>query len=160
MARYALIAGAPRFVMCVFFNRCRVRPVRRTLGRDIQAHHIGWFDQQMPCFRCREHRGTGAFDSAGVHHALDEVVSLHAVLVGGAIGEMREGCLAQLVLFQFPEVLQLGADVESYRPVVVFSFDRVVQRLSLRMALDTRIVRLHVIETGRIDDVGPGGRAT
>ena len=31
--------------------------------------------------------------AAAIHHALDEVVALHAVFVGGAVGKVREGGL-------------------------------------------------------------------
>ena len=43
-------------------------------------------------------------DAARVHHALHEIVALHAILVRGAVGEMSEGRLAELVLFQLPEI--------------------------------------------------------
>ena len=40
----------------------------------------------------------------GVHGALDEIVALHAILVGSPIGKVRECRLAQIVLFQIPKV--------------------------------------------------------
>ena len=69
--------------------------------------------------------------AVAIHHALHEVVALHAVLVCRAIREMREGGLAELVFFEVPEILQLFALLESRRPVHVLAFDRVMQRLSL-----------------------------
>ena len=77
--------------------------------------------------------------------ALDEIVALHAVLVGGAVREMGERLFAQFVLFQFPEILQIQSDVEPDRPVVVFAVDRIGQRLPLRMALDAGIVGMRRI---------------
>ena len=74
-----------------------------------------------------------ARDSALVHHALHEVVSLHAVLVRGAVGEVGEACFAQPVFLQLPVILQLPALVKADRPVEVASFDRVGQRLALRI---------------------------
>ena len=54
-----------------------------------------------------------AGDAARVHQALHEVVALHAVLVRGAVGKVRERRLAELVLFELPEVLQLARPGES-----------------------------------------------
>ena len=48
---------------------------------------------------------TEAGDPARVHDAGREVVALHPVLVPCAIRKMCERCLAEFVLFQFPEVL-------------------------------------------------------
>ena len=45
--------------------------------------------------------------------ALHEIVPLHAVLVRGSVGKMREGLLAQLVFFQLPEILSDPARLES-----------------------------------------------
>ena len=50
-----------------------------------------------------------AGDAPPVHHTLDEVVALHPVLVRRAVGEVRERRLAELVLFETPEVLQIPA---------------------------------------------------
>ncbi len=45
-----------------------------------------------------------AGNAAAVHEALHEIVALHAVFVGGAIGEMGEGGLAERVVFELPEI--------------------------------------------------------
>ena len=42
-----------------------------------------------------------------VHHALHKIISLHPIFVRGAVGEVREGRLAQRVLFQLPKILQV-----------------------------------------------------
>jgi hypothetical protein len=42
----------------------------------------------------------------GVHHALDEIVPLHSILVRSTIRKMRERQFTQFVLFQLPEILQ------------------------------------------------------
>ena len=96
----------------------------------------------------------------GVHDALDEVVALHPVLVGGAVGEVREGRFAEFVIFESPEILEVLPDLESYRPVVVVSFDRVLQRLSLRMALNADVVGADGIQPCRIHDIGREGSPT
>ena len=49
-----------------------------------------------------------ACDPAPVHHALHEIVSLHPVLVRGAVGKIRKVGLAQCVVFELPEILQLS----------------------------------------------------
>ena len=54
-----------------------------------------------------------AGDAAPVHHALHEVVALHPVLVRRAVGEVRERRLAQLVVFELPEILELARPGES-----------------------------------------------
>ena len=73
--------------------------------------------------------------------------------------KVRERRLAELVLFELPEVLQVRALVKADRPVVVLPFDRIRQRLSLRVALDAGVVGAHVVEPRGIDDVGAAGLA-
>jgi hypothetical protein len=70
-------------------------------------------------------------DAARIHQALDEVVPLHPVLVAGCVGKVRERRLTELVLFEFPEVLQRSALMEADGPVVVLPGNRALQRLSL-----------------------------
>src|SRR5262245_52796281 len=91
-------------------------------------------------------------DPALVHRTLHEVVPLHPILVSGAIGEVRESCFTDLVFFQLPEVLQIAPLVESHRPVVVLALDRVVEGLSLRVALNAGIVRAHGVQLRRVHD--------
>ena len=69
--------------------------------------------------------------STAVHHALDEIVSLHAVFVSGTIWEMREGLFAELVLFESPEISQILAWVVPDRPVVIVALDRICERPAL-----------------------------
>jgi len=40
-----------------------------------------------------------------IHGAGNKVVALHAILVSSPVSEMRESCLAEFVIFQFPEIL-------------------------------------------------------
>src|SRR5262245_36654130 len=47
--------------------------------------------------------------------------------------------------------------MEPDRPVVILPFDRILQRLALRMTLNAGVVRADKIEFGRIDDIQPGG---
>ena len=46
-------------------------------------------------------------DSVPIHHALGEIVPLHSILVRGAVRKMRECRLAELVLFELPEILKV-----------------------------------------------------
>ena len=81
-------------------------------------------------------------DTALIHEALHEIIALHAVFVGSAIGEMSERLLTELILFELPKILEIHPDVEADRPVVVFSADRTLQWLPLRVALNAYIRRL------------------
>ena len=75
----------------------------------LQAQHVRRL-QQIGVVRGAVHIvAAEAGDAARVHQALHEIVALHAVLVRRAVGEMREGGLAELVLFELPEILQLAA---------------------------------------------------
>src|SRR5262245_20552581 len=108
-----------------------------------QAHLTRWLDQVSVVGRTVDVMAAEAGHAALVHLTLDEVVPLHPVLVTRAVGEVRERLLAQLVLLQAPEVLELPALMESNRPVVVLAIDRIRQRLALRMPLNAGIVRPH-----------------
>ena len=60
---------------------------------------------------------------------------------------MSEGLLAELVLFELPEVLKILAHFEADGPIVILAVDGIGQRLALGMALDADVVGLHEIET-------------
>lgn len=89
-----------------------------------------------------------------VHRALHEVVALHAVFVGGEIGELIEVRGAGLQLFELPVVGEAHAREEADGPVVVFAFDWIGERLSLRVALHAGVVGADIVELVGIDDVG------
>src|ERR1700730_6986879 len=55
------------------------------------------------------------------------------VIVSRAIGEMRKRLLAQLVLFEFPVILQIHPNLETDWPVVIFSVKWIVEGLPLRV---------------------------
>ena len=98
-----------------------------------------------------------ACDATAVHHALHEVIALHAVLVRRAICKMSERSLAEIVLFKLPIILEVESDMEADRPVVIFSFDGTGERASLRVALDAGVVGADVIHSRRIHYVAPRG---
>src|SRR6266404_6141791 len=96
---------------------------------------------------------TEAGDPPPVHHALHEVIPLHAILMRCAVRKVRKGQLPQTVLLQLPEILQMQPRAKADGPIIVFSLDRTAWRASLRMALNTSVVGPHVIHTRGIQGV-------
>ena len=80
-----------------------------------------------------------AGDAPRIHEAVNEVVALHPIFVSSPVGEMRERRLAELVIFQFPEIVQALAHVEAHGPVIGVSDTGRDQSLPLRMALDASV---------------------
>ena len=76
-----------------------VRTVRRRRSVACQANLVRRFDQVGVVFGAVDVMATEAGHPAPIHHALDEVVALHPILVTRSIGEMRERRLAELVIF-------------------------------------------------------------
>ena len=62
------------------------------------------FDQVGIVGRAMNIMAAEAGDAAPIHQALHEIVALHSIFMGCSVREMREGRLAQLVLFQLPEI--------------------------------------------------------
>ncbi len=62
---------------------------------------------------------------------MHEVIALHAILVSGAIGEMREGRFTEGVVFESPKLAEVEADAIADRPVVILPFNGIDQRASL-----------------------------
>ena len=114
-----------------------------------QAHAAARLPQHGVVVRAVRIVATEAGDAARVHQAGHEVVALHAVLVRRAIGEMGERRLAEFVILELPEVVEVQADVKADRPVIVFALDRVLERPPLRMTLDAGVVRMHIVEAAR-----------
>lgn len=94
-----------------------------------------------------------ATDAMRIHRALDEVVSLHSILVARSIGEMCECLLPKFVFFQLPVILQIHPHLKSYRPVIILSAHRIIERLTLRVTLNAHIGSLDRVEPGRVDDI-------
>ena len=67
-----------------------------------------------------------ASHSPAIHDTLDEVISLHSILVAGAVGKMREACFAQFVIFEPPEIPQVKALMKTDGPVVISPLDRIL----------------------------------
>lgn len=89
-----LIACASNLVVRVFFNGAYVRPVRRSRTVAFEAHDVCRLDQQRVVIGAVDIVATGTFHAARVHHALNKIVSLHAVLMRRTVRKVRERRLA------------------------------------------------------------------
>ena len=139
-------------MMRVLLYRWRMRSILRIRTVAPETKSVPWLAHHSRIFRAVRVVATEAGNAAGVHEACDEIIALHAVLVRGPVGIVREGCFSELVLLQLPELRQIQADMKADRPVIVFTLDRVSQRLALGMTLDARIAGTHIAEAGRIED--------
>ena len=119
------------FMMRMLFERRRARPVPRAGAVAVQAKFIGRLAELRVVVRTVHIVAIETGDAAAVHHTLREIVSLHAVLVGRAVGKMRKAQFAQLVLLELPVILQLEPNVIADRPVVIIAFDRIGERAAL-----------------------------
>jgi hypothetical protein len=102
----------------------------------LQTENIGRLQQIRVILSSVNIMATETTHAVRIHRALNEIVALHPILMRGAVGKMRESLLAKRVLLELPEILEVQPDTEADRPVVVFSADRIFQRLSLRVALN------------------------
>src|SRR5271168_4416639 len=109
----------------------------------LEAQNICRLQQVGVVIRSVNIMATETAHAVRVHRALHEIVALHPILVRRTVGKMSESLFAQLVLFQLPEILEIQPDLESNRPVVVFTIDGIVPRLSLRVTLNTYVRRLN-----------------
>ena len=131
VARNAFPAGTAWFMVRMFFDGARVRSVRRTRTVAFEAHHVCRLDQQCLILCAMHIVATETLYAARVHHASDEIIALHAVLVSGSVREIHERLFSELVLFQFPEILQPASHMEADRPIIIFALDWILERLPL-----------------------------
>ena len=122
----AFIAPTAGFVMSMLFDGAGVRAIGRAWTMAFQAHHVGRLYQERFIVGSVYIVATEALYSMRIHHALHKIVTLHPVLMRCAVGKVHKVCLAERVLFELPVILQLLAHVETYGPIVVFAFDRVL----------------------------------
>lgn len=80
-----------------------------------------------------------------IHIALNEVISLHPVFMGGQIGVLIEVCLPRLEFLKLPVISEPLPYQKAHGTVIVFARNGVVERLPLAMALDTGVVPSHEI---------------
>src|SRR5262249_5508785 len=107
VARDALAAGAPGLMVRVLFEGRSTRAVGRAGAMAFEADGVRRLDEVGRIGRAVDVVATEAGHAAGIHHAADEIVALHAVLVGGAVGEVGEAGFARLVLLETPELLEV-----------------------------------------------------
>jgi hypothetical protein len=103
----AAAAGGTFFVVGVLFDRGGARAVERERAVAVEADLVAGLAELRVILGAVNVVTAEAGDAAAVHHALHEVISLHAVFVGGAIGEMREGGFAEFVFFELPVIAEI-----------------------------------------------------
>ena len=157
VAGQAIVTGAVALVMRMGFQRGGVRPVRRIGAVAFKAHEVAGLDEVGIIFRAVRVMAGVAGDAPSVHHALDKIITLHAVLVGGAVGEMGEGGFAQLVFFQLPEIRQVLSHFEADGPIVSLAGDGRGEGAALRVALDASVIRIYGREACGVHNVGLRG---
>ncbi len=109
VARNALAAGGALRVMGMLFERGRSRAVWRTRAVTREAELV-LADGRAQLRIVRGPVNVMAAEARyapPVHHALHEVVPLHAILMRGTVGEMRETGFAERVFFERPKILQV-----------------------------------------------------
>lgn len=117
VAGQTIVACALILVMGVCFERGGVRAVRRIGAVAFQAHPAAGLDEVGIVFGAVSIVAGVAGDASAVHEALHKIIALHAVLVAGAIREMREGGLAELVVFELPIIGKVVADNKADGPI-------------------------------------------
>ena len=75
--------------VCVFKPR-DARTIRSVRCVTIETDRCRWLSELSVVLRAVHVVTRGARDAAAIHHTLDEIVALHAVLVRGAVSVMRE----------------------------------------------------------------------
>ena len=153
VARRALVSRRSHRMMGMRLNRGCVRTIGRTGAVTGQAHYIRRTNQVGVVGRPVNIVATEAGDAPRIHQALGEIIALHAIFVPGTVGVVGEALLAGFEFFELPEIFQILTHVETHRPCKIPARDQRLKGLSLRMALDTGIVRAHRIEPRRIDDI-------
>lgn len=142
---YALTAWAASLVVSMFFEACGMRSVGRTRTVTVKAELICRFAELSIIAGAVDIVTAGAGHSVSIHHALDEIIPLHPILVCRAICKVQKVGLSKGDVFELPIIGQMQTDVIADRPVIGFAVDETGTRASLGMALDAGIVRSHII---------------
>src|SRR5579863_215102 len=100
-------AGAALLVVSVFFDGGSARTVWRKRAVAIEAELLSGLTQLSVVCGAVNIVAIETGDPAGVHHALYEVVALHAVLVSSAFGEVIEILRTERGLFEFPKAAEI-----------------------------------------------------
>ena len=102
-----IAAGATRQMVGVLLNRRSTGSVRRRRAVAIQAKRTRGFPQKRCIRRSMRVMAGEAGHPVGIHLARDEIVALHSVLMGRAIGKVSEGRFPGLVFLKIPEIAEL-----------------------------------------------------
>lgn len=103
VARNAFVSRAAGFVVSMRLKRCHsMRAIRRFRPMAFETEDVPRLEEVRIVVRAMNVVATEAGYPAGVHDALDEVVSLHSIFVSRTIGEMRKGLFAELIVFKLP----------------------------------------------------------
>ena len=103
----AAAAGGAFFVMSVLFKRGCAWAVEGERAVALEADLIAGLDELGVVIGAVDVVATEAGDATAVHHALDEVVALHPIFVGGAVGKMVERGFAEFVVFELPIISEI-----------------------------------------------------
>ena len=90
----AATSRRPCFVVGVLFDGSSAGTIQRHRSVAVEAKIVGRLAELRVVVGAVDIVAGEAGYAAAVHHALHEIVALHAVFVGGAVGIVREGCLA------------------------------------------------------------------
>jgi hypothetical protein len=94
MTGNTFVTGASRGVMGMSLNRRSVRAVRRRWPMALQAENVCRFEQISIVFRAVNIMATETANTVRVHGALDEIVTLHTVLMRGTVRKVSESLFA------------------------------------------------------------------
>ncbi len=101
----ALASRAAVFMVGVRFETRHVRPVRRHGAMTVQTDLVRGLDKLRVVSSSMHIVAIEACDAVPVHHALREIVPLHAVLMRRAVRKVIEVRLSERAVFQPPEIL-------------------------------------------------------
>src|SRR5579862_3186338 len=122
--------------MGVIFESGGTRAIRTVRGVTAETERRRGLSELRVILRAVRVMARRTRDAPSIHHALDEIVALHAVLVRRAVGIVREVALAEGVRLELPKVLEPQSDVVANRPVIRLPIDKTTTGLTLGMALD------------------------
>lgn len=146
-------ALASRPVMRMLFQGGGVRTIWRVRAMAIEANLIGGLSQLRIVAGTMRIVTRGTADFMPVHDALRKIVALHSILARSAVGKIVKVGLTQCAVLQLPIVSQWLSNRVTNWPVVVFALNRIVQRPSLGVALDTGVGVCQRIHPARVEDI-------
>jgi len=131
VTRNTVAASAAGLVMSMFLERGSEGAGWGIGAVAIQAQGVSWFPQIRRILGPMHVVAREAGYAMGVHETGDEIVSLHAVLVGRSVRKMCECRFSKLVILKLPIIAQLFRDIVADRPIVILPIDGTGQRTAL-----------------------------